>query len=89
MRDWVKRCSTGINDRAHIIETGTNSCRFRRTFDKRRGRPPAVEPSSAPPAADKKPKITMWSTLVTLFAQGTCSRASSNARHVKTRRLRS
>lgn len=40
-----------ITDRAHIIETGTQSYRFRRTMDKRRKRGPLANSLTAPPAA--------------------------------------
>lgn len=44
-----------ITDRAHIIETGTDSYRFRRTLDKRKGHSPEPNTSTAPPlAAGKK-----------------------------------
>jgi DNA replication protein DnaC len=44
-----------ITDRAHIIETGSDSYRFRRTLEKRKGRTSVVSPSSAPsPAAPKE-----------------------------------
>jgi DNA replication protein DnaC len=45
-----------ITDRAHIIETGAESYRFRRTLEKRKGRTSAANMSSAPPslAAGKK-----------------------------------
>ena len=45
-----------ITDRAHIIETGSESYRFRRTIDKCRARSPAANPITAPPptAAGKK-----------------------------------
>src|SRR5215472_11345496 len=45
-----------ITDRAHILETGTESYRFRRTVEKRKGRTPAVNPSSAPSPTEGKPK---------------------------------
>jgi DNA replication protein DnaC len=45
-----------ITDRAHIIETGTDSYRFRRTVEKRKGRAPVADSSSAPPATEKKEK---------------------------------
>jgi len=47
-----------ITDRAHIIETGTESYRFRRTVEKRKVRTPVANPSSATPplAAEKKAK---------------------------------
>jgi DNA replication protein DnaC len=40
-----------ITDRAHIVETGSDSYRFRRTLEKRKGRTPAVDPSTAPSLA--------------------------------------
>ena len=45
-----------ITDRAHIIQTGTASYRFRRTLEKRRSGTSAVNPATAPPplAATKK-----------------------------------
>jgi DNA replication protein DnaC len=45
-----------ITDRAHIIETGTESYRFRRTLEKRKGHSPEPNTSTAPPplAAGKK-----------------------------------
>ena len=45
-----------ITDRAHIIETGTDSYRFRRTLEKRKGHSPEPNTSTAPPplAAGKK-----------------------------------
>ena len=44
-----------ITDRAHIIETGSDSYRFRRTLEKRKGRTSMVNPSSEPsPAAEKE-----------------------------------
>jgi DNA replication protein DnaC len=46
-----------ITDRAHIIETGSDSYRFRRTLEKRKGRAPLVNQSSVPSlAADKEEK---------------------------------
>jgi DNA replication protein DnaC len=39
-----------ITDRAHIIETGTESYRFRRTIEKRRVRSPTTDLITAPPA---------------------------------------
>lgn len=45
-----------ITDRAHILETGTESYRFRRTVEKRKGRTPVVNPSSAPSSTEKKTK---------------------------------
>jgi hypothetical protein len=38
-----------ITDRANIIETGTESYRFRRTLEKRKGRSPSSDISTAPP----------------------------------------
>ncbi len=38
-----------ITDRAHIIETGTESYRFRRTLEKRKGQTPQANPTTAPP----------------------------------------
>ena len=44
-----------ITDRAHIIETGAESYRFRRTLEKRKGRTSLANTTSAPPlAAGKK-----------------------------------
>jgi DNA replication protein DnaC len=43
-----------ITDRAHIIETGTDSYRFRRTVEKRKGRTPVVNQSSAPSLVAEK-----------------------------------
>ena len=45
-----------ITDRAHIIETGTESYRFRRTLEKRKGHAPEPNTVTAPPllAAGKK-----------------------------------
>jgi DNA replication protein DnaC len=45
-----------ITDRAHIIETGTDSYRFRRTLEKRKGHSTEPNTSTAPPplAAGKK-----------------------------------
>jgi DNA replication protein DnaC len=45
-----------ITDRAHIIETGTESYRFRRTLEKRRSRSSLANTLTAPPplAAEKK-----------------------------------
>ena len=43
-----------ISDRAHIIETGSESYRLRRTVEKRKGRTPAAAPSSAPSSAERK-----------------------------------
>ena len=45
-----------ITDRAHIIETGTDSYHFRRTLEKRKGHSPEPNTSTAPPplAAGKK-----------------------------------
>ena len=45
-----------ITDRAHIIETGTDSYRFRRTVEKRKGRAPMADSSSAHLPPDKTPK---------------------------------
>jgi DNA replication protein DnaC len=47
-----------ITDRAHIIETGAESYRFRRSLEKRKGRTPVANPSSAPLPleAEKKAK---------------------------------
>jgi len=45
-----------ITDRAHILETGTESYRFRRTVEKRKGRTPAVNPSSAPSPTEGRTK---------------------------------
>ena len=43
-----------ITDRAHIIETGSDSYRFRRTLEKRKGRAPLVNQSAPSPAAQKE-----------------------------------
>ena len=45
-----------ITDRAHIVETGTESYRFRRTLEKRKSRNPLANTTTAPPplAAGKK-----------------------------------
>jgi DNA replication protein DnaC len=43
-----------ITDRAHIIETGTESYRFRRTLEKRKGHSPEPNTSTAPPAGGGK-----------------------------------
>jgi len=44
-----------ITDRAHIIETGTESYRFRRTLEKHQGRTSAANVAAPPPlAAEKK-----------------------------------
>ena len=44
-----------ITDRAHIIETGVESYRLRRTFEKRKGRTSMANlTSAAPQAAEKK-----------------------------------
>jgi hypothetical protein len=40
-----------ITDRAHIIETGAESYRFRRTLEKRKSRTSAASISTAPPLA--------------------------------------
>jgi DNA replication protein DnaC len=48
-----------ITDRAHIMETGTASYRFRRTLEKRRSATSAVNATTAPPppaATKKEPK---------------------------------
>ena len=45
-----------ITDRAQILETGTESYRFRRTVETRKGRTPVVNQSSAPSAAERKAK---------------------------------
>jgi len=42
-----------ITDRAHIIETGTESYRFRRTLEKRRGQSLEANSNTAPPPADR------------------------------------
>jgi DNA replication protein DnaC len=44
-----------ITDRAHILETGTESYRFRRTVEQRKGR----TPSSVPSSAERKAKWTI------------------------------
>jgi hypothetical protein len=38
-----------ITDRAHIIETGTESYRFRRTLEKRKGQSSEANSTTAPP----------------------------------------
>ena len=38
-----------ITDRAHIIETGTESYRFRRTLDKRKNRSPTLNTATSSP----------------------------------------
>jgi DNA replication protein DnaC len=38
-----------ITDRAHIIETGTESYRFRRTLEKRKGQTSEANSATAPP----------------------------------------
>jgi DNA replication protein DnaC len=43
-----------ITDRAHIIETGTESYRFRRTLERRKDRAPAANVSAPPPPATEK-----------------------------------
>jgi hypothetical protein len=43
-----------ITDRAHIIETGAESHRFRRTLEKRKSRLRANTTSAPPPATSKK-----------------------------------
>jgi DNA replication protein DnaC len=44
-----------ITDRAHIIETGAESYRFRRTLEKRKGRTSTANmTAAAPQAAEKK-----------------------------------
>ncbi len=43
-----------ITDRAHIIETGAESYRFRRTLEKRKGRTSLANTTSAPPPATSK-----------------------------------
>ena len=43
-----------ITDRAHIIETGTESYRFRRTLEKRKGRTSAANVTAPPPGRRKK-----------------------------------
>src|SRR5712672_4448359 len=43
-----------ITDRAHIIETGTESYRFRRTVEKRKGRTSMANMTYATPAAEKR-----------------------------------
>jgi DNA replication protein DnaC len=43
-----------ITDRAHIIETGAESYRFRRTLEKRKGRTSLANATSAPPPATSK-----------------------------------
>jgi hypothetical protein len=62
-----------ITDRAHIIETGAESYRFRRTLEKRKGRTLMANLTSAvQQAAEKKAtkRHLWWSALVTLIAQG-------------------
>ena len=50
-----------ITDRANIIETGTESYRFRRTLEKRKGRSPIANTTAAPPPlpcpAAEKPNL--------------------------------
>ena len=41
-----------ITDRAHIIETGTESYRFRRTLEKRKGQSSQANSNTAPPPTD-------------------------------------
>src|SRR5436190_18522214 len=41
-----------ITDRAHIIETGTESYRFRRTLEKRKGQSSEANSNTAPPPTD-------------------------------------
>jgi DNA replication protein DnaC len=49
-----------ITDRAHIIETGTESYRFRRTHEKHKGRTSAANMTAPPPlAAEKKGSRTI------------------------------
>lgn len=43
-----------ITDRAHIIETGTESYRFRRTLEKRRSRSSLANTLTTPPSGDEK-----------------------------------
>jgi hypothetical protein len=43
-----------ITDRAHIIETGAESYRFRRTLEKRKGRTSMANMTYATPAAEKR-----------------------------------
>jgi hypothetical protein len=44
-----------ITDRAHIIETGTESYRFRRTLEKHKSRTSAANVTAPPPlVAEKK-----------------------------------
>ena len=43
-----------ITDRAHIIETGAESHRFRRTLEKRKGRTSSANTTSAPSPATSK-----------------------------------
>ena len=43
-----------ITDRAHIVETGTESYRFRRNLEKRRTRTPPANTITAPPLAEGK-----------------------------------
>ena len=77
-----------ITDRAHIIETASESYRLRRTVEKRKGRTPAAAPSAAPSSAERKAsELYMVSALVTLIGQGARRRASLNAHEGKTRRL--
>ncbi len=45
-----------ITDRAHIVETGSDSYRFRRTLEKRKVRAPAVSQSTAPSLAAENEK---------------------------------
>jgi DNA replication protein DnaC len=41
-----------ITDRAHIIDTGTDSYRFRRTLEKRKGQGSGENSTTAPPPTD-------------------------------------
>jgi len=55
----ARRCKALLDrttDRAHIIETGTDSYHFRRTVEKHKGRAPVADSSSAPTPPEKRPK---------------------------------
>jgi IstB-like ATP binding protein len=43
-----------ITDRANIIETGTESYRFRRTLDKRKGKATEIRLNTAPPRRENQ-----------------------------------
>jgi hypothetical protein len=71
-RSYARLCKAlldRITDRARIIETGTESYRFRRTVEKRKGRTPVVNQSSVPASVERKPsELHQLSALVTLGA---------------------